>query len=151
MYNICELCRGAVQQSSFDWPKVITPLISIIVLLVNILFYIIIAPRINFKFQKKEEFYKSSIAFLDFLSDIVSYQDFSDVPTKIRKFSLSLHMLFKSGTAPKPITDKLEEVFQSAKKRKALTEESEILAWELDFRELVRNLRKELSKYTGIF
>ncbi len=149
MNNICGLV--AVQQSGFDWKIAITPIITIITLLVNILFYIIIAPRINFKFRKKEEFYKSTIDFLDFLSDMVSYQDFSGVPTKIRKYSLSIHMLFKSGTAPKPIADILEEVFQSAKERKKFTQESEISAWELDFRELVRKLRKELSKYTGIF
>lgn len=151
MYNIFQFGQGAIEHSTINWMIIIPAAISILTLIFNFLFYIIIAPHINFKFQKKAEFYKVAADLLNLLSEIISYKDFSDVPTKVRKYSLSIHILFKSGTAPEPLADLLEQLFQSTKQRKTILEESEIIEWEHKFRDLVRMLRKEMSKYTGIF
>lgn len=129
----------------------ITSGISIISLLLNILFYIVIAPRISFRFQKKEDFLKCSTEFIEFLAKVNSFDDFDGVLTKIKVYCISIELLFKKGVAPKKLHDTMEKVFQSVKERKKLVNEKEIDEWELEFRKLTQTLRKELSKYTGVF
>ncbi len=125
--------------------------ISICTLLLNILFYIIIAPRINFRFQKKENFLKYSADFLDYLSKINSLENFDGVPTKVKSYCVTIDLLFKSGSAPEPLRDCMEDVFQLVKARKNMTEDKEIWKWEQDFRAKTHDLRVYLAKYTGVF
>lgn len=130
---------------------IITAGISIVTLLVNILFYIIIAPRINFKFQKKEDFLKYSSEFITYLSTINSLKNFDGVLTKIRNYSVSIQLLFKEGIAPDPLHSNMETIYQSVKERKSMISDEEIADWEIRFRSEIRELRMSLAKYTGIF
>lgn len=150
-FELYPLFLQATTKSEADWSLSLSSVISIIALLLNIIFYIIIAPRITFKFQKKEEFYKCAREFLSYLSEVVSYDDFAGVPTQIRIHSMSIHLMFNKGTAPKNISNLLEEIFQSAKKRKTIEDIKECEKWEADFRSLMRDLRKAFGKYAGIF
>ena len=92
-----------------------------------------------------------SVELLNYLAEIVSYEDFTGVPTKIRKYSLQIHLQFKNGTAKGDIELNLEKVFQEIQKRKQLSTEIEIEKWNEGFRVLVRDLRKSLAKYCGSF
>lgn len=137
--------------SQINASDILTAGISIVTLLLNILFYIIIAPRINFRFQKKEDFLKYSSDFIVYLSKVNSFKSFKGVPTKVKSYCVSIHLLFKSGKAPEPLNSLMEQVFQSVKKRKKLTTPKDINDWEVEFRKLTHELRKELAHYTGIF
>lgn len=145
------LCNVYGEPSGMQLNDFVTAGISILTLLVNILFYILIAPRINFRFQKKEELTKNASEFLSYLSDVVSFENYDGVPTKIRNYCLSIHLLFKKGQAPTEISNCMEEMFQLAKKRKTITDNTEIQEWEIEFRTKSRNLRTLLAKYTGVF
>lgn len=129
----------------------VTAGISVATLLLNILFYIIIAPRISFRFQKKEDFLKYSADFISYLSEVNSLTNFDGVPTKVKSFCVSIELLFKNGVAPNPLHADMEEVFQAVKRRKEISSIDEISTWELEFREKTQKLRKSLAKYTGAF
>ena len=131
-----------------DW---VTAGISIITLLLNILFYIIIAPHISFRFQKKADFLKYASELITYLSEINSLETFDGVPTKVKSYCVSIELLFKSGIAPEPLHSNMEKIFQAVKQRKSLLTEQGISDWESDFRKKTHELRKSLAKYTGVF
>ena len=143
--SMLNCCNGA-QISDY-----ITPAISVISLALNILFYIFVAPKIGFKFQRKSELLKQSTEFLSYLSEINSYDSFEHVPTTIRNYCISIKLLFKNGDAPDDISDCMERIFQLAKKRKGLTDSEAIKEWELDLKNESHQLRTMLAKITGIF
>ena len=49
------LCEKVNQQGGVDLAVIITAIISVVTLFINILFYIIIAPRLNYKYQIREK------------------------------------------------------------------------------------------------
>ncbi|MEI3192229.1 MAG: hypothetical protein V8S36_08395 [Lachnospiraceae bacterium] len=75
--------------------------------------------------------------------------EFEGVPTKIRKYSLQIHMQFKSGTAGNGIDLVLEKIYKEVKRRKTLSDENDIEQWDTDFRNLARELRVKLAGYCG--
>lgn len=141
----------AAQTSCLELKDIVTAGISIATLILNILFYIVIAPRISFRFQKKEDFLKYATALIVYLSEVNSFTDFNNVPTKVKSYCVSIELLFKSGFAPKPLRTEMENVFQFVKRRKELTSESDIVDWEKEFRVATQTLRTELAKYSGVF
>lgn len=145
------LTAACPHTSSFDVSDWVSCGISIGTLLLNILFYIIIAPRINFRFQKKEDFLKYSVEFLEYLSQVNSFTKFDGVPTKVKSYCVTIDLLFKEGTAPEPLHECMEGVFQLVKARKNMTDEKEIWKWEEDFRKKTHDLRVHFAKYTGSF
>jgi hypothetical protein len=145
------VCKVANQVNSFD-PSVWVPaIISIISLFLNIVFFIYVAPYITSRNQKKEKMYEIACEFMELLSAITSKEDYSGIPTEIRKYCLKIHMMFKSGSAPKDIGDQMETIFQLAQKRKKITLDQDLHDWQVEFRQQVKLLRKSLSKYTGFF
>lgn len=124
-------------------------IVSIITLLINLGYYIFVQPRQGYKYEKRTNLTKISEEFLTYLSEVVSLPDFNGVPTKIRNYSLKIHLCFKSGTANKEMADLLEDIFGMAKNRKTLTDEQDIRTWNENFRKKVRSLREQLSSYCG--
>lgn len=155
MCNILHVCQQLEKTTNtfggLELNDFVTALISILTLLLNILFYIVIAPKINFRFQKKEDFLKYSSEFITFLSAVNSLDSFEGIPTKVKSYCVSIELLFKDGVAPEPLRNDMEKVFQAVKQRKTLTSTDEIIQWNSDFRTLTQQLRKSLAKYTGIF
>ncbi len=151
--NIIATCAEAVapQSNNVELSVWVPAIISVISLIVTTIFTIFISPVISEKHNQKNEMYKICAAFFDYLTDIVSFDTYEGVPSQIRKYSLKIHLMFKSGIAPQKISNLLERIFQLVKERKKLTDESEILTWEKTYREKVRELRLELSKYVGVF
>lgn len=143
---ICATTTNGIDVS--DW---FAAAISICTLLVNILFYIIIAPRISFKFQKKEDFFKYSAEFLSYLSEVNSLTSFEGVPTKVKTYCVTIKLLFKSGSAPKELDECMESVYQLVRERKDLKDDKEIRRWEEKFRSKTHELRVHLAKHTGVF
>lgn len=125
-------------------------IVSIVTLVINLMFYMFVQPRLTYKAGAKEALGKIAIDLLNYLSDIVSYECFDGVPTQIRKYSLQIHMQFKSGTADEALEELLEEIFKDAKARKQLTTPEDIDAWNNAFRVKVRKLRGLLAKYCGV-
>lgn len=123
--------------------------VSILTLIINLSFYIFIQPKLTYKATAKESLKKISVDFLNYLAEIISYENFDGVPTQIRKYSLQIHLHFKKGTSDGQLEILLEKVFQETKKRKRLTDQNDIDTWNDEFRKLVRELRKELAKYCG--
>lgn len=124
-------------------------IVSVVTLAVNMLFYIFAQPKISYKNKVKESLSKVSVELFDYISEIVSYNDFSGVPTKIRQYSIRIHMCFKEGTAPKELEAILEEIYQAVKKRKSLTTFDEIDRWNENFRKMAKKLRKNLAEHCG--
>jgi hypothetical protein len=126
--------------------------IAIVTLMLNILFYIIIAPRIGFRFQKKEDFLKYSSDFMTYLAQVSSSSDLKGAPTKVKNYCESIQLLFKNGKAPKDLRDCMEDIFQLVKTRKdtAMTED-EVEEWAEVFRKKTHELRSYLARYTGVF
>lgn len=123
--------------------------VSIVTLLVNMAFYLFMQPRIVDKASTKEALRKVSVKLLNYLAEVVSMDNFDGVPTKIRKYSLQIHLYFKSGTAAGKVELLLEQIFKEVQKRKGLTAQRDIEEWNDNFRNLVRDLRKNLAKYCG--
>ncbi len=137
--------------SSFDFAIWIPAIISIISLIVNTIFTIFIAPIILTRQNQKTEMYKICSGFFGYLTRVVSLKSYEGAPSQIRRYSLKIHLMFKSGNAPEPISTLLEEIFQLVEKRKSLTEDIQIRVWETIYRTKVHELRKGLSKYVGVF
>lgn len=132
------------------WSVVIPAIVAIINLIVTIIFTVFVAPRIAEKSSQRASMYKICTDFFDYLTDLVSFDNFDNVPSTIRRFSMKIHFMFISGTAPASIANKLENVFQQVKKRKVMQDSEEIAEWEESYRLLVRELRKDLAKYVGV-
>lgn len=141
------MCRAAIETNSLEiW---IPAIVSVITLLINLMFYMFIQPRLTYKATAKESLKKVSVDLMNYLAEIVSYDDFSDVPTQVRKYSLQIHMHFKKGTSDGQLEIILEQVFKEVKKRKSMTTAEDIDEWNDNFRVLARKLRKNLAKYCG--
>ena len=141
------MCGATIETNSLEiW---IPAVVSIITLLLNLMFYIFIQPRLTYKATAKESLKKVSVELMNYIAEIISYVDFSNVPTKIRQYSLQIHMHFKKGTSDGQLEILLEQVFKEVKRRKSLTTANDIDKWNDDFRVLARKLRKELAKYCG--
>lgn len=123
--------------------------VSIITLIVNMLFYLFVQPHLTYKASAKESLTKISVELLNYMAEIVSYDNFDGVPTQIRKYSLQIHLQFKNGTSDGKIELLLENVFQEVKRRKSLISEQDVENWNANFRSLARDLRKNLARYCG--
>lgn len=124
--------------------------VSVIMLVLNLIFAIFLQPKLTYKIKRKEEYANIANELMVYIADLISFDNFSGVPTKIRNYSLKIHLCFKKGVAPKKINDNLEKVFQKVKLRKNIINDKEIAEWEKNFRELAKDLRIELSKYCGV-
>lgn len=125
-------------------------IVSIITLVLNLLFYIFIQPRLTYKATAKESLKKVSVDLLNYLAEIISYEQFDGVPTQIRKYSLQIHLHFRAGTSDGQLEILLEQIFNEVRKRKNLTSTDDIDKWNDEFRVLARNLRKNLAKHCGV-
>ena len=142
---MCELVLNKTDNLSIWIPAAV----SVTTLILNLAFYIFIQPRLTYKSTAKESLKMVAVEFLNYLAEIVSYEDFNGVPTQIRKYSLQIHLHFKKGTANGQLEILLEQAFKETQKRKKLTQISEIEKWDDDFRILARELRKSLAEYCG--
>ena len=149
--NHCLAACAAATTNGISMSDWFAAVVSICTLLLNILFYIVIAPRINFKFQKKEDFLKYSSEFLSYLSELNSFTSFDGVPSRVKSYCVTIKLLFKSGSAPKELDECMEAVYQLVKKRKSLNDDKAIGQWEEKFRNKTHELRVHLAKYTGVF
>ena len=107
--NLCEFLNNMTADELKIW---VPSIVSIITLLVNMGFYIFGQPSLGYKYKRKEHLANICGEMFTYLSEIVSYDDFSGVPTNVRDYSLKIHLCFKSGTATKEISDSLERIFQ---------------------------------------
>ena len=123
--------------------------VSIITLILNLCFYIFVQPKLTLRAGAKQELEKTSVELLNYMAEVVSYPEFEGVPTKIRKYSLQIHMQFKSGTAGNGIDLVLEKIYKEVKRRKTLSDENDIEQWDTEFRNLARELRVKLAGYCG--
>lgn len=141
------MCGVAVETNNLEiW---IPAIVSVVTLLLNLVFYIFIQPRLTYKATAKESLKKISVELLNYLAEIISYEKFDGVLTQIRKYSLQIHLHFKEGTSDGQLEILLEQIFREVRKRKSLTKEDDIDKWNDDFRVLARKLRKELAKHCG--
>lgn len=127
----------------------IPAIVSIITLFVNLLFYLFGQPKITYRNNRKESLIKVSVDLLNYLTDIISFNNFDGVPTQIRKYCLQIHLCFKNGIADGQIELLLEKIFKEVQARKSIIADGEIEQWDENFRDLVRELRKRLAKYCG--
>ncbi len=133
------------------WKVWLPSIVSILTLIVNICFYVFVQPNISFTLKRKERFAAVTEELLEFLSEVVSRESFDGVPTKIRNYSLKLHLCFKSGEAPQLMNVQLEHLFKMCQERKMISDEQKIHQWNDDFRNEVRKLRKAAAEYCGVF
>ena len=103
---------GNVNQNSNNLQIWIPAITSVITLIVNLMFYILVQPKLKYKAEARENISKISAELLSYLSDIVSFDSFDGVLTKVRKLSLQIHLQFKNGTADKEIENLLEEIYK---------------------------------------
>lgn len=123
--------------------------ISVLTLVINLVFYMFVQPRLSYKWGAKESLRNASCDMLKFLSEVVSYEDFAHVPTEVRNYSLRILLHFKDEKNCKGLETALENVYQEVKKRKKIEDDVEIEKWNKDFRETVRVLRRLLAKESG--
>lgn len=147
MYSII----GTATPQTNDLEIWIPSIVSIITLLLNGCFYIFVQPRLNYKAKAKESLKRTSAHLLNYLAEIISYDDFDGVPTKVRQYSLQIHLHFKNGTAYGKLELLLEQIYKAVRNRKSLTADQDIDKWNEEFRIMVRDLRKELAKNCGAF
>lgn len=140
----------AANSGTGDLSVWVPAIVSIVSVLLNIAFSVFIAPMVLRKSNAREKMHKICTEYQKYLSGVVSLESFDGVPTEIRKFSLEVLLMFKSGKAPDGLNSSMEAVYQAAKRRKQLAP-GEISAWEQEFREKVRTLRIEMAKYSGVF
>ncbi|MBU5477594.1 hypothetical protein KQI69_00045 [Eubacterium sp. MSJ-13] len=139
-----------VDQSSNNLEIWIPAIISIVTLLANLVFYIFVQPKLKYRAEARENLTKIAAELLGYLSDIVSFDSFDGVLTKVRKLSLQIHLQFKNGIADKEIEDLLEKIYKEIQKRKDIVDNQEITDWNENFRYYVRKLRIKLAKYCGV-
>ncbi len=144
------MCDCIANSGTSDLSIWVPAIVSIVSVLLNIVFSIFIAPRVLRKSNAREKMHKICTEYQKYLSSVVSLESFDGVPTEIRKFSLEVLLMFKSGKAPDGLNNSMEAIYQAAKRRKHLPPQ-EITAWEQEFREKVRALRIEMAKYSGVF
>lgn len=125
----------------------ITISISVFTLIINVFFYIIIAPKINFKFKSKEKLYNLVSEYLEYLVLVSSSENFDGVPTKIRSYSIKIQLMFNEGKAPLDLRNALEDVFQLIKFRKDSNGDIDIDEWKDEMKETILKIRELFSKY----
>lgn len=149
------MCRFAYdvasQEVGMNLEVWVPAIIAIISLVVNIVFSVFVAPKVIRENEYRTKLFEVCSEFFEYLSGVPSLSNYNGVPTKIRNYSLKIHLMFKEGSAPKELSESLENVFQKVKKRKELTEASEIDKWNDEFRNELRTLRKKIACYTGLF
>lgn len=124
--------------------------VSVLTLVVNLLFYLFVQPRITYQAATREALTKISVEFFNYLAEIVSYDSFEGVPTTIRKYSMQIRLYFKPGRTSGQLELILEEIFKETQKRKRLDSLEDIKKWNDNFRNLVKDLRKIVGKYCGV-
>lgn len=138
-------CNQLIQTNLLDWIPVI---LSACTFLFNVFFYMYFRDYLAFKYTRTADLAKISAEFLVYLSEVVSSDDFNGVPTKIRNYSEQILLCFK--IEEKNISNKLEEIFQLAQKRKDISREKDIVLWKESFRLQTSALQKLLRKYCGV-
>lgn len=138
-------CNQLIQTNLLDWIPVI---LSACTFLFNVFFYMYFRDYLAFKYTRTADLAKISAEFLVYLSEVVSSDDFNGVPTKIRNYSEQILLCFK--IEEKNISNKLEEIFQLAQKRKDISREKDIVLWKESFRLQTSTLQKLLRKYCGV-
>ena len=136
-----------ITQMEIDLQKWLPVILSACTLLFNVFFYMYFKDYIAFKYSRTAELAKIGAEFLTFLTEVVSYDDFDGVPTRIKNYSEQILLCFK--VEEKEISTLLEELFVSAQKRKKIQGE-EIAIWRRDFREKTSNLQRLLRKHCGV-
>lgn len=137
--------------ASEDMAIWVPAIISVLSLVVNIIFSTYIAPRVIEKNNYKNKLLEITGEFLGFLSEVISMNDFNGIPTKVRNYSLRIHMLFETGTAPDEIASILERLFTLVKERKNADDHFDVAQWEVNMRDESRKLRAQIAKYSGRF
>lgn len=136
--------------TSVEWVKIWLPsLVSVVTLLINLGFYIFVQPGLGYKYKVKKHLRDVSDEFFLYLANVVSLDDYNGVLTKVREYSLKIHLCFKEGTADENMTAQLEKIYQMVKDRKIMADESAIDQWNDTFRDEIRILRKQLGRYCG--
>lgn len=128
----------------------IPAVVAVVTLIINICFNFIISPMIIRKYEVKTKLFDICQEFLIYLTDVVSFDNFDHVPSTVRNYSLKIHVCFKTGEAPKQLKEVLEKLFQAVKERHD-NECSDIKKWKEEFRNLVKEFRRQISKYVGVF
>ncbi len=141
--------KEVVMQGTNNLEIWVPAIVSIITLFINMAFYMFAQPRITYETSAKESLSKVSVELLNYLAEIISYENFDGVPTQIRKYSLQIHLHFKNGTSDGQLEILLEQIFKEARKRKSLTSEADIDKWNDNLRVLAKELRKNLAKHCG--
>lgn len=136
-----------VVNEGIDWLKWLPVVLNACTLLFNVFFYMYFKDYIAFKYTRTADLAKIGAEFLSFLTEVISYDDFEGVPTKIKNYSEQILLCFR--TDEKEISKLLEELFVSAQKRKSMTD-GDVDYWRKHFREKTSRLQKLLRKYCGI-
>lgn len=130
------------------WVPAIVALLS---LGVNILFSVYIAPRVLEKNNYKNRLFDIGVEYLDYLTKVISMTEVDNAATVVRNYSLQIHLMFKTGTAPKEMSETMEQIFSLIKERKNAIAEFDTEKWKENMRNVTRRLRKQLAQYTGRF
>lgn len=146
----CEVIGNATD-SAANLEIWVPAIVSIITLIINVVFTIFVGPKIAERHNQRAAMYKICAEFFDYLTDLVSLENFDGAPSTVRKYSLKIHFMFKTGVAPSRIAAGLESVYQKVKERKELYDDTAISEWEKSYRKLVHALRVDLAKYVGVF
>lgn len=141
--------QEVVMQGTNNLEIWVPAVVSIVTLFINMAFYMFAQPHITYKTSAKESLSKVSVELLNYLAEIISYENFDGVPTQIRKYSLQIHLHFKNGTSDGQLEMLLEQIFKEVRKRKDLISATDIDKWNDDLRMLARKLRKNLAKHCG--
>lgn len=147
----CECVTNGIATEDTALSIWVPAIVSIVTLVITIIFTVYVSPRIAEKQNQRAAMYKICTDFFDYLTDLVSLDDFSGAPSTVRKYSMKIHFMYKSGSAPEDIKEGLEKIYQKVKVRKTMEDAKAIEKWEKEFRDEVRVLRKELSRYVGVF
>lgn len=129
------------------WDVIIAVMVALFGLL-NVLINVLLTPmltalREQLKFER-EKLYDSTVELVNYVSK-TTYENTCDL-MEYRKKCMQIHMLFKHGEAPEPISAYMNDIFQLFYYREKGT-----INWEHKEREITRNIirkiRNELSAY----
>ena len=82
--------------TGIDWLKWLPVILSACILLFNVLFYMYFKDYIAFKYSRTADLARIGAEFLAFLTEVVSYDDFEGVPTKIKNYSEQILLCFNT-------------------------------------------------------
>lgn len=127
------------QEKTFDLEAWLPSIVSVVTLVINLIFLMLIKPKAEEKIKNQQEFLKDANAMLDYLSKVVSLTSYAGAPTTVRQLSIKLLMHYTEE--PLEISEMLESIFQLVKKRKELTEKEDINSWEKEILKAAKRLR----------